>query len=312
MKKNPLVLLLGISGAFFSLFLVFVFFAMGSFVKEGKTSFLNRGASVGVLPIDGVIMDSQKTLKQIKKYEENDEIKGVIVRINSPGGAVAPSQEIYEALQRLKKVKPVISSFDSLAASGGYYIAVATDKIITNPGTMTGSIGVIMEFANLSELYKWAKVDRYNIKSGKFKDVGSESRAMSPEEKQVMQDMVMSVYEQFVRAVATGRKLSVERVKELADGRIYTGEQAVKYGLADKLGGLEVALEEMKVLAKIKGKPVMVYPESKKRSIVELFTSGVSEGIVHSVFNALGLSEPLAKSRALLGNHGNQANLMFL
>jgi len=308
MKKNPLLILLGVSALFFALFLVFVFFAMGSFVKEGRNTLLSRGNYIGILPITGVIMDSQKALKQIKKFEENDEIKGVIVRINSPGGAVAPSQEIYEALLRMKKTKPVIASFDSLAASGGYYIAVATDKIITNPGTMTGSIGVIMDFANLSELYKWAKVDRYNLKSGKFKDVGSETRAMSPEEKQLMQDMIMNVYEQFVRAVAAGRKLSAEKVRELADGRIYTGEQAFKNGLADKLGGLEVAVEEMKDMAKLKGKPNLVYPEGKKKNLFELLTSGVAEGIVRSVANAIGLPEiDLQKAKTLQGK-----TLMFL
>lgn len=286
MKKNPLVLLLALSGVCFLLFTAFVFFAMGSLVKEGKSSsLLTGGNSIGVLTIEGAIMDSDKTLKLLRQWEEDSSIRGIIVRVNSPGGAVAPSQEIHDAIIRVKKAKPVIASFESLAASGGYYIAVAADRIITNPGTITGSIGVISQFMNLSEIYKWAKVEPYNLKSGKFKDTGSDSRPMTPEEKAVMQGMVDNIYLQFVGAVATGRKMPVEKVKELADGRIYSGEQAVKLGLADKLGGFDVALDDMKELAKIKGKPNLVYPDPKKPRMIELFSSSLAQGIVNAVWS---------------------------
>jgi protease-4 len=265
---------------------------VGSLVKDGKSSSLLTGDNkIGILPIQGVIMDSDKTLKQIHQWEEDSGIKGVIVRIDSPGGAVAPSQEIYEAIKRLKKTKPVISSFESTAASGGYYIAVATDKIYTNPGTITGSIGVIMDFINLGEVYKWAKVDRYNLKSGKFKDVGSDTRPMSPEEKAIMQDTIMNVYEQFVGAVAEGRKLPKEKVRTLADGRIYTGDQAVKLGLADKLGTLDDAVDEMKSLAKIKGKPKLIYPNKPKPRLLDVLTSQLVNGVVESLVGGLGTLE---------------------
>lgn len=289
MKKNPLLLLLGISGAFFLVFIVFVMFALGSFVKDGARSPIHLGANenIGILPINGAIMDGTKILKQLKKLEEDDSIKGIIVRINSPGGAVAPSQEIHDAILTVRKAKPVIASFDSLAASGGYYVAVATQKIVTNPGTLTGSIGVIMDFINLSDLYKWAKVERYNLKSGKFKDTGNDARPMTPEERELMQGTINNVYGQFVKAVATGRNLPEDKVRELADGRIYTGEQAFQLGLADKLGGLEVAVELMKELAGIKGKPELVYPEPKRKKFLDAFVEGLSKNLISAVVNQL-------------------------
>lgn len=291
MKKNPLLLLLGISGAFFLIFLAFVFFVLGSFAKDGsRSSLLGGGGNIGIVQVSGVIMDGTKVLKQLKKFEEDDSIKGIIVRINSPGGAVAPSQEIHDGVLAARKVKPVIASFDSLAASGGYYIAVAAEKIITNPGTLTGSIGVIMDFMNMGDLYKWAKVERYNLKSGKFKDTGNEARPMTAEEKELMQTLIDNVYGQFVNAVAEGRKLSVDKVRELADGRVYSGDQAVKLGLADKLGGLDVAVEEMKNMAGIKGKPHLVYPEPKRRKFLDALVDGLSHGIVGAIMGQLGMS----------------------
>ena len=272
---------------------------------------LSGKGNIGVLPITGVILDSTKALKELKALEENDDIKGVIVRINSPGGAVAPSQEIYDAVKRLRKTKPVIASFDSVAASGGYYIAVGAEKIITNPGSMTGSIGVIMDFVNLAELYKWAKVDRFNIKSGKFKDIGTENRPMTADEKAVMQGMILNVYEQFVTAVAEGRKMPKEKVKELADGRAYTGDQAVKLGLADKLGGMDFAVETMKEMAKIKGKPELVYPDEKRNRFLEVFTESIANGIIRGVANGLGLQLNDA-NQSQLSTHGNGKMLFFL
>jgi protease-4 len=204
----------------------------------------------------------------------------------------------------------VIASFDSLAASGGYYVAVATDMIVTNPGSLTGSIGVIMDFANLGELYKWAKVERYNLKSGKFKDTGNETRAMTPEEKELMQTLIDNVYGQFVAAVAVGRKMSEEKVRELADGRVYTGDQAVKLGLADKLGGMEVAVEEMKELAKIKGKPNLIYPEPKRKKFLDMIVDGLSHGIVDAVSAKLGF-EADAEEGVAIGKKSGKS-LFFL
>lgn len=305
MKKNPLFILLGVSALFFGIFLVFVFSTMGSIVKD-KALIGRGGVSVGVVKIKGVIMDSQKTLKELKEFEEDSSVKAVLLRIDSPGGAVGPSQEIYDAVLRVRKTKPVVASFESVAASGGFYVAVAAQKIVSNPGTLTGSIGVIMDFANLSELYKWAKVDRFVIKSGKFKDVGSDTRPMTPEEKALLQELIGNVYEQFLKAVAEGRKLPVESVRPIADGRILTGEQAFQAKLVDRLGGLDAALEEIKALAKIdaKQKVNLIYPEPKRRSLLEVLGSGAADGLMHGLVEKFPALENLDQLQGPRGNRG--------
>lgn len=309
MKKNPLLVLLGVSAAFFALFLVFVFATMGNIVKD-RALIGRGGANIGVVKLKGVIMDSHKTLKELKDFEEDSSIKAVLLRIDSPGGAVGPSQEIHDAVLRVRKAKPVVASFESVAASGGFYVAVAAQKIVSNPGTLTGSIGVIMDFANLSELYKWARVERFNIKSGKFKDVGSESRPMTAEERALLQALIGNVYEQFLKAVATGRGLPVEKVRPIADGRILTGEQAFQAKLVDKLGGLDAALDSIRELAKLdkRQKLNLVYPEPKRRSLLELLGAGAADSLMRGFVEKLPLLEPLRQ----LDSPGGARGLFFL
>ncbi len=305
MKKNPLLVLLGVSALFFVIFLVFVFSTMGNIVKD-RALIGRGGVSIGVIKLKGVIMDSQKTLKELKEFEEDNSVKAVLLRIDSPGGAVGPSQEIHDAVIRVRKTKPVIASFESVAASGGYYVAVACDKIVSNAGTLTASIGVIMDFANLGELYKWAKVDRFVVKSGKFKDVGSDSRAMTTEERALLQDLIMNVYEQFLKAVADGRKLPVDAVRPYADGRIMTGEQAFNAKLVDRLGGVDVALEEIRTLAKIEAKTKLnlIYPEPKRRSLLEMLGSGAADSLVHGVLEKVPALENLEQLGAPKASKG--------
>lgn len=304
MKKNPLVLLLAISAVFFGIFMIFVFFTMGNIVKD-RTVIGRGGVSIGVVKVNGVIMESQKVLKDLKEFEEDSSIKAIVLRVNSPGGAVGPSQEIHDAVLRVRKTKPVVASFESVAASGGYYVAVACDRIVSNAGSLTGSIGVIMDFANLSELYKWAKVDRYNLKSGKFKDVGSETRTMTPEEKELMQGLINDVYEQFLKAVADGRKLPVDKVRPYADGRVLTGKQAHEAGLVDHLGGIDVAIDQVKELAKIdaKQKVNLVYPEPKRKSLVEVLGQGAADSLMKGFLQQFSL-ESLEELKAPMQTKG--------
>ena len=234
----------------------------------GTTALFGNG-SVGVIELNGVIMDSRKILKKLDNFEEDSDIKAVVLRLNSPGGAVAPSQEIYQAVKNYKK--PIIASMSSVAASGAYYVACGTKKIFANPGTITGSIGVIMEFANLSKLYDWAKVQRYSIKTGKFKDAGAEYREMTSEEKALLQGMVDDVLVQFKQAVSTGRKLSMEDVTAIADGRIFSGSQAKKVKLVDELGTLDDSINEAAKMAGIKGKPSVIYPSKSRKRMLDLF-----------------------------------------
>lgn len=263
---SPLALVLILSAAFFAVFLMIsgamLLYKSPTKTKAGGSASLFSKGSVGVIELNGVIMDSKKILKTLERFEENDEIKAVVLRLNSPGGAVAPSQEIYEAVRSFKK--PLIVSMGSVAASGAFYIACGAKKIFSNPGSIVGSIGVIMEFMNLSKLYEWAKVQRYSIKTGKFKDTGAEYRDMNPEERQLLQTMVDDVLLQFKKAVAAGRKLSLEEVTKIADGRIFSGNQAKELKLVDELGTLQDAIDDAARMAKIKGKPTVIYPDRSK------------------------------------------------
>ncbi|OFZ81186.1 MAG: hypothetical protein A2583_05280 [Bdellovibrionales bacterium RIFOXYD1_FULL_53_11] len=261
---NPLTVVLILSGAFFIIFLIVsavLFMTAGR--GGGKGGAIFGGGSVAVVDIAGVILDSKKVLRKLEKYEEDTSVKAVVVRLNSPGGAVAPSQEIYQAVRRYKK--PIVASMASVAASGAYYIAAGAKKVYANPGTITGSIGVIMEFANLQRLYDWAKIQRFAIKTGKYKDSGAEYREMTGEEKALMQAMVDDVLVQFKKAVVEGRKLTMEKVTAIADGRIMSGVQAKAHKLVDEVGSLQDAIDEAAKMANIKGKPKVVYADKSKR-----------------------------------------------
>lgn len=221
--------------------------------KFGSDKALIKKNEILHLQIDGVIMNGKKFLYNLDKYSDDSEIKAILIEINSPGGAVGPSQELYYAILRAKEKtkKPIICVSTSLIASGGYYAAMGCDKLIVTPGSMVGSIGVIMEFANLEELYGWAKVKRYSIKSGKFKDSGAEYRAMRDDERKLFQDMIDEVFVQFKETVMKGRNLSDAVVSEYADGRVMTGAKAVKLGFADELGTFQDAVEYTAKVAKM-------------------------------------------------------------
>lgn len=225
---------------------------------------------VAVVPVEGVITSSRDVVDQLDGFRKDKEVRAVVVRIESPGGAVGPSQEIYDAVRRLDKEKPVVSSMGAVAASGGYYIAVGARKIVANPGTITGSIGVIIEFTNLEGVMQWAKIRPEVIKSGKYKDIGSPFRQITDDEKRLIQGLVDDVYGQFVQAVVERRKLDREKVENLANGMIYSGKQALDSGLVDELGDLFTAVELAGKLAKISGEPKVIYPP-KPSKLWDLF-----------------------------------------
>ncbi len=281
-KSNPLTVVLVLSGVFFVFFLVAsaaLFFSRSSSSsssKQASGALFSGGGSVGVIELNGVIMDSKKMLKKLERFEEDSEIKAVVLRLNSPGGSVAPSQEIYEAVKAYKK--PLVVSMSSVAASGAFYIACAAKKVYANPGTITGSIGVIMEFLNLEKLYEWAKVKRFSIKTGKYKDAGAEYREMTSEERALLQGMVDDVLSQFKKAVSDGRKIPLDKVTAVADGRIFSGSQAKALHLVDELGTLQDAIDDVAKQAKLKGKPNVVYPEKPHRKLLEsLLNDGGSD-----------------------------------
>jgi len=229
-----------------------------------------RGEKVAVLPISGLITDSEATIEQLKKFAKDDSVKAIVVRLNTPGGGGGPSQEIYEEVRKIRGKKVIVASMGALAASGGYYIACGADKIFANPGTITGSIGVLMQFVNVKDLIEKIGVKGFVIKSGSFKDTGSPVREMSPEERKLLQSVIDNVHAQFVNAVVEGRKLPREDVLAIADGRILSGEQAKELGLVDVLGNQEDAVAEAGKMAKIEGEPRVVTPPKKKFSILDL------------------------------------------
>ncbi len=268
-RRAAWVLGIVFGGMFISLFgfLLVMYLAVKS---DAGDSSGGGGDKVGVIEVTGTIMDSKKTLKELNAFAEKDHIKAIVLRIDSPGGAVGPSQEIYDAVKRIKAKKKIVASMGSLAASGGYYIACATDKIYANPGTLTGSIGVIMEMPNVQGLLKWAGVEMNTIKAGKMKDSGSPFREMSPEERDYFEGVLADVHGQFIDAVASGRKLTVEEVKPLADGRIFSGRQAKEAKLVDELGGIEAAVADAAKLGGISGEPKTEYPKKDKKLLREL------------------------------------------
>lgn len=227
---------------------------------------------IGVIEIEGVIRDGRDILSEMERFRERDDIKGLILRIDSPGGAVGPSQEIYREVRRLREKKKVFASFGSLGTSGAYYIASAAERIYANPSTITGSIGVILSYMDVEELLKRIGIRAGSIKSGEFKDVGSPLRGMKEEEKRYLASLVKEIHERFVKDVAEARLMDIEKVRALADGRIYTGVTAKSLGLVDRIGSFHEALEDMRVELRLKGKPTLVY--GKKRFSLFRFLFG--------------------------------------
>jgi protease-4 len=264
MDRRTLIVLLLVGFAFSFLFCGGLIAAMA--VGAGSTSsrFTEPGERgrprVGVIEVKGVITNSDDILKDLKRFREEKDIRAILVRVSSPGGAVAPSQEIHDAIVRANKKKPVVVSMGDVAASGGYYLAVGAGKIFAEPGTLTGSIGVIAELPEFDQLLDLTRVQMHTYRSGKFKDLGSPFRPPTEDDRKILQSVIDDTYDQFLKAVAEGRQLKVEEVRPYADGRVLTGQQAKAAKLIDELGGMEEAAEAALELAHVTGKPALVYP----------------------------------------------------
>ena len=245
-----------------------------------------NGDLIGVIHITGVISDPEPTLKQLRAFEKKENIKAVIVRINSPGGSVGPSQEIYSQLKKLNKKIPVVASLSSIAASGGYYIAVGAKHIVANPGTITGSIGVIMHKPNISGLLKKIGIKATVIKSGALKDLGNITRDLTDEEKAVLESVLHDIHSQFIQAVSESRQLPLDQVRQIADGRIFTGRQAKGLHLIDTLGNFSDAVDKASQLGNIQGTPQLYYPEKDKWALImEALEERTSLFISHIISN---------------------------
>jgi protease-4 len=267
MKKHPLLLGFLVFGVLVGLFFITIFILS---YFSGREESLWRDEKIAIIEVRGVIIDPQPTVEKLIKFRKNEKIKAIILRVDSPGGAVGPAQEIYSEVKKVQREKKVLVSMGSVAASGGYYVACAADKIMANPGTITGSIGVIVESLNVEDLFRKIGLRPEVIKSGRHKDISSPFRKMNPEEKRLLQGVLDNVHEQFIRAVAEGRRLPLEKVRSLADGRIFSGDQAKTMGLVDELGNLQDTIALAAKMAGIQGEPEVIYPEKKRFSLLDL------------------------------------------
>ena len=264
---------------------VMVLLAVGSTLLPDRWK--SPSGEIALVRIQGMLMDSQNIVRQLSNYRHNPNVRGIVLRIDSPGGAVAPAQEIYNEIMKLKADhKTVYASMGTVAASGGYYIACAANYVLANPGTLTGSIAAVMAFSNIEELTDKIGVKPIIIKSGKYKDVGSPLRGMKPEERKLLQSVVDDVHQQFVQAVAKGRGLSVSEVNEIADGRIMTGQQALKLKLIDEIGGLEKTLELLAKKIGVEGRPKVIEEKEKTPFFDWLLQSSLSSRLVETLIPA--------------------------
>jgi protease-4 len=231
----------------------------------------NETGNIAIIDIKGPIYSSKDIIEKIHKYDNNPMVRTLVIRLETPGGGVAACQEIYAELNKVREGKKIVASLGGIAASGGYYIACSADKIVANPGTITGSIGVVMHISNIEELLKKVGLKLEVIKSGAHKDIGSPSRPMTPEEKTLLQGVIDDVHNQFIEVIVKERGLEKRKVSALADGRIFTGKQAKKIGLVDELGNLDVAVELARKLADIPDEAKVIREKEKRRfSILDL------------------------------------------
>jgi protease-4 len=264
-----------VSFLFFSLVVLFAFMGISG---EGELSLAGMGKKVAIIDLHGVINNSADIIRQLKKYTKDSSVPAIVMHIDSPGGGVAPSQEIYEEMKKAKENgKRIVASMGSVGASGGYYVACAADTIIANPGTLTGSIGVLLEFPVAEELFKKIGLRFEVVKSGEFKDVGSYNRRMTDAERKLLQSVIDDTYDQFVEVLVENRNLSEEEALKIADGSIFTGRQAKKVGLVDELGDLEDAIKIAGEMAGIEGPPKTIKERVRKITFLDLLTQQMEE-----------------------------------
>lgn len=280
-SRTLLWILIG-GGAFF-LFVMSVFVLVYLTLHAGnqEASLHAFGDKIGVVDLEGVIVDPGVIVPQLKKFGDDDSIKAIIIRVNSPGGGVAASEEIYREVKRLRdeKHKRIVASISTVGASGAYYVSSATNKIYADNGSIVGSIGVIMEWLNYGDLLRWAKLKQEILSVGEFKDTGNPTRELTPEERAYLQSLADNMYEQFVRAVAEGRHAKVEDIKAIANGKVWTGEEALSMHLIDQIGDFQAAVDDTAKSVGIRGEPVLVHPELERKTVLDLLFGDASHWI---------------------------------
>lgn len=278
-SRTWLWILIG-GGAFF-LFVLAVFSLVYVTLHTGtnESAFSGFGDRIGVVDLDGVILSPQPVVGELKKFADDSSIKAIILHVNSPGGGVAASEEICREVRRIhdQKRKPIVVSIESVGASGAYYVASAANKIYADKGSIVGSIGVIAQWVNYGDLLKWAKLKDVVLKTGEFKDTGNPARDLTPAEQAYMQSLIDDMFGQFIQAVADGRGLKVENVRSIANGKVWTGEQALDMKLIDKIADFETVVDETAKSVGISGEPTLVRPEKDRRTLLDLLTGDVTQ-----------------------------------
>jgi len=275
--RNRMLFWLLLGGGAFILLAVVALSLILAYSGEGSGDFA-FGNRIQVVDIEGELVDSRPIIEQLKRYEDTKSVPAILLNVDSPGGGVATSQEIYTEIKRLreKKNKVIVSYMSSVGASGAYYLSAPADKIVTNPGTIVGSIGVIAEWVNYGDLLAWAKIKDVTFKTGEFKDTGNPTRPLTEREKAYFQGLIDDMYVDFVEAVAAGRKMDIEAVRVLADGRVFTGRDAREKKLVDEIGNFQDAVDLTASLAGIEGKPNLLRVTRQRVTLIDLLTGDVS------------------------------------
>ena len=279
-RRSRVWLWLLFGGGAFLLFVGAVFTLVYlSFNGSNEESFSGFGDKIGVVELEGVILSPKQVVSQLKKFAEDDSIKAIILHVNSPGGGVAASEEIYREVKRIHdaKKKRIVASIETVGASGAYYVASASDKIYADKGSIVGSIGVIAQWVNYAELLQWAKLKSITMKAGEFKDTGNPAREMTPAEQQYLQALIDNMHTQFIQAVAEGRKMKESHIRLIANGKVWTGEQAFPMKLVDQIADFEDAVKDTAKDVGIKGEPSLVWPPKPKRSGLDLMFGDFSD-----------------------------------
>jgi protease IV len=269
-----------VGGGLFALFVVAVFTLVYlSFSGRDEQSFSGFGSKIAVVELDGIIFSPKQIVPQLKKFADDDSVKAIIIHVNSPGGGVAASEEIYREVKRIRdeKKKRIVASIETVGASGAYYVASATNKIYADKGSVVGSIGVIAEWVNYGELLRWAKLNAITMKAGEFKDTGSPTREMTPAEREYMQALIDNMHTQFIKAVADGRHAKEDDIRAIANGKVWTGEQALSMKMVDQIADFEGAVKDTARAVNISGEPNLVWPPKEKRSGLDLLFGDVSD-----------------------------------
>jgi len=281
-KRSRTLLWIVIGGGAFFLFVLAVFALVYVTLHTGKdVSITAFGDKIGVIDLEGVILSPNPVVQQLKKFGDDDSIKAIILHVNSPGGGVAASEEIYREVKRIRdqKKKRIVAAIESVGASGAYYVSSATNKIYADNGSVVGSIGVIAQWVNYGQLLQWAKLKDITMKAGEFKDTGSPTRDMTPVEREYLQGMIDNMHGQFIEAVADGRKMKFDEVKAIANGKVWTGQQALPMKLVDQVADFQAAVEDTAKSVGIHGEPVLVRPEKDRKTLSDLLFGDFSDWV---------------------------------